>query len=52
MLLWSVNELPIGSESTNKEIMPLQYYGLGTLGRGRWAVAGMVTHGAHAYSRY
>ena len=35
-----------------KEIMPLQYYGLGTLGRGRWAVAGMVTHGAHAYSRY
>jgi hypothetical protein len=38
--------------SAFKEIMPLQYYGLGTLGRGRWAVAGMVTHGAHAYSRY
>ena len=47
--------LPILRPSTRKvgkEIMPLQYYGLGTLGRGRWAVAGMVTHGAHAYSRY
>ncbi len=34
-----------------KEITPLQYYGLGTLGRGQWAVAGMFAHGAHAYSR-